>query len=295
MGYRFNPPPGWPPPPPGWVPPAGWQPDPSWPPPPDDWELWVFDDADDPREPETTGGSSVSGDDGDHPADGRSREKPAGRAQTIALIVAVLGMLGSTLSVLVGDYLEDRRRMEQELRLVYTALRVSALDFEKVAAKEVLESLHAAIQNIQSDLPDQELLSKLDEADETLKTALDALDQSYRTVQGKLDDVRLLGSRPAIDAAWEMNEAAGRRYNHLIDLNNRFAQVHSRILDAASNHNLKSKDLKLPKELADLAHRDTWDKQQTHIALCERTEAYFSLVEEEINARQMSHVTVRCR
>lgn len=39
-GWRFTPPPGWPPPPPGWSPPAGWQPDASWPPPPDDWRWW---------------------------------------------------------------------------------------------------------------------------------------------------------------------------------------------------------------------------------------------------------------
>ena len=44
MGYRFNPPPNWPPPPPGFVPPPRWQPDPAWPPPPPGWQLWVPDD-----------------------------------------------------------------------------------------------------------------------------------------------------------------------------------------------------------------------------------------------------------
>lgn len=44
MGFRLNPPPGWPPPPPGFVPPAGWQPDPAWPAPPLGWQLWVPDD-----------------------------------------------------------------------------------------------------------------------------------------------------------------------------------------------------------------------------------------------------------
>jgi len=43
MGFRFNPPPGWPLPV-GFVPPAGWQPDPSWPPVPPQWQLWVSDD-----------------------------------------------------------------------------------------------------------------------------------------------------------------------------------------------------------------------------------------------------------
>lgn len=43
MGYRFNPPPGWPPPPEGFVPASGWQPDASWPPLPPGWPLWIYD------------------------------------------------------------------------------------------------------------------------------------------------------------------------------------------------------------------------------------------------------------
>jgi Domain of unknown function (DUF4190)/Septum formation len=43
MGYRLNPPPGWPPVPPGFTPPPGWRPDPSWPPVPPGWQLWVDD------------------------------------------------------------------------------------------------------------------------------------------------------------------------------------------------------------------------------------------------------------
>jgi hypothetical protein len=39
-GWRFMPPPGWPPAPEGWAPPVGWQPDPSWPAPPGDWTWW---------------------------------------------------------------------------------------------------------------------------------------------------------------------------------------------------------------------------------------------------------------
>jgi hypothetical protein len=36
MGYRFNPPPGWPPIP------DGWQPDPSWPAAPAGWPYWTL-------------------------------------------------------------------------------------------------------------------------------------------------------------------------------------------------------------------------------------------------------------
>ncbi len=43
MGYRFNPPPDWPPAPEGFVPQPGWQPDASWPPVPPGWSLWIDD------------------------------------------------------------------------------------------------------------------------------------------------------------------------------------------------------------------------------------------------------------
>ena len=43
MGYRFNPPPTWPPAPPGWSPPPGWQPPADWPRLPDSWQLWIPD------------------------------------------------------------------------------------------------------------------------------------------------------------------------------------------------------------------------------------------------------------
>jgi hypothetical protein len=43
LGFRFNPPPGWPPSPAGFVPPPGWQPDPRWPDPPPGWQFWLAD------------------------------------------------------------------------------------------------------------------------------------------------------------------------------------------------------------------------------------------------------------
>jgi hypothetical protein len=40
-GWRFNPPPGWPPAPDGWVPPEGWNPPANLPPAPTGWQWWV--------------------------------------------------------------------------------------------------------------------------------------------------------------------------------------------------------------------------------------------------------------
>lgn len=51
MGYRLNPPPGWPPVPRDFTPPPGWQPDPSWPPVPPGWPLWVEDSTLPPMRP----------------------------------------------------------------------------------------------------------------------------------------------------------------------------------------------------------------------------------------------------
>lgn len=42
-GWKFNPPPGWPPAPAGFLPPSDWRPDPSWPPAPDGWMFWLPD------------------------------------------------------------------------------------------------------------------------------------------------------------------------------------------------------------------------------------------------------------
>jgi hypothetical protein len=44
VGFRLNPPPGWPPVPAGFVPLPGWQPGPSWPAPPPGWQLWLPED-----------------------------------------------------------------------------------------------------------------------------------------------------------------------------------------------------------------------------------------------------------
>jgi hypothetical protein len=50
-GFRFNPPPNWPPAPHGWSPPPGWRHDASWPEPPAGWQLWVPDSNSAPEAP----------------------------------------------------------------------------------------------------------------------------------------------------------------------------------------------------------------------------------------------------
>jgi hypothetical protein len=86
MGYRFNPPPGWPPAPEGFTPPPDWRPDPAWPPAPPGWQLWLDDGAGMPAAP---------------PAMPRTRPRNVRRRRirrgliwlTAALAIAVVGIV----------------------------------------------------------------------------------------------------------------------------------------------------------------------------------------------------------
>jgi hypothetical protein len=85
VGYRLNPPPGWPPVPDGFVALPGWQPDPSWPAPPPGWQLWIPDD--------------------DPPAHARSPRNQSMSGLAIAsLVLGVVGalLLTAVLSVILG-------------------------------------------------------------------------------------------------------------------------------------------------------------------------------------------------
>lgn len=99
MGWRFNPPPGWPAAPPGFVPPPGWRPDPSWPPPPPGWQFWVEDAAGEPTQPDSPGPPAAE--------PGQSRNwwwklvVPIVVAVVGALLIAVLAPAGTGLSQLL--------------------------------------------------------------------------------------------------------------------------------------------------------------------------------------------------
>lgn len=68
VGYRYNPPTGWPTPPAGWAPPPGWVPDPRWPAPPAGWQLWIAGSP-------ATESSVGSGTDGGTPAAPSARHR----------------------------------------------------------------------------------------------------------------------------------------------------------------------------------------------------------------------------
>jgi hypothetical protein len=96
LGYRLNPPPGWPPAPAGFIPPPGWQPDPSWPPVPPGWQLWVPDDAGAanawPASPSLTPGVHYY-----------TADQPKSGTNGFAIAAFILGLVGGgLLSVIFG-------------------------------------------------------------------------------------------------------------------------------------------------------------------------------------------------
>ena len=120
MGYRLNPPPGWPPVPAGFVPPPGWQPDPAWPPAPPGWQLWVPDGAPAdgawPAAPPLTPG-----------ADYYTRDQPKSGTNGFAIAAFVLGLIGGVLlSVIFGIIalvkLRDRPQRGKGLAIAGLAL-----------------------------------------------------------------------------------------------------------------------------------------------------------------------------
>jgi hypothetical protein len=123
VGYRLNPPPGWPPVPDGFVPPAGWQPDPSWPAPPPGWQLWLPDN--DPFAPSSASPLPPAP---AQPASGAGPYQhgapwpapPDQRTSGLAIASFVLGLLGlflltAVLSVILGiAALAEIRRAGQQ-------------------------------------------------------------------------------------------------------------------------------------------------------------------------------------
>lgn len=137
-GYRFNPPPGWPPLPDGFVPAPGWQPDPAWPPAPPAWQFWVQDDTDAssalPAAPPLTPGVYTA-------------DRPAPGVNGFAIASFVLGLLGGVLlSVIFGivALTKLRNRPQRGKGLAIAGLCLSGVWLAGLAAVLVIGSVTAA-------------------------------------------------------------------------------------------------------------------------------------------------------
>jgi len=134
LGFRFNPPPGWPPVPEGFAPQPGWLPDPDWPPAPQGWPLWVDDD--------TVPGAAAAGVPPGQfprgfPASGY-QVQPAGKGTSgFAIASFVLGLVGGVLlSVIFGivALVKIRRRPQRGKGLAVAGLVLSGVWIVAVAA-----------------------------------------------------------------------------------------------------------------------------------------------------------------
>lgn len=140
------------------------------------------------------------------------------RAQTMTLLVAVIGIVGSVVTVIVGDQREDDRRIKVERRQTYREYAQVTKDFEEIYVFDMLQKLSAvrsAIQAYQKDPLNAAVVSTVTSAYSDNARAWEQQRSSYRDVNAKYDDIRLIGSSSAIEAAGELNDAVRRRYNYL--------------------------------------------------------------------------------
>ena len=144
MGYRFNPPPGWPPIPDGWMPPDGWQPDPSWPAAPEGWSYWV---------PDTSAGAAQAGLSGSSAASAASVASIASAPVRTRSGSPAVHAPHPTASLPPGTHASDpadagglfgkRKRVEADnIALRQEIARLSGMDPHQIAE----ESAHAARQ-----------------------------------------------------------------------------------------------------------------------------------------------------
>ena len=139
LGYRLNPPPGWPPVPGGFVPPPGWQPDPAWPPAPPGWQLWVQDD---PEASSTLPVAPPLASGGYYAAD-----RPAAGTNGFAITSFVLGLLGVVLlSVIFGivALMKLRHRPQRGKGLAIAGLSLSGAWLVGIAAVLAVVSVTGA-------------------------------------------------------------------------------------------------------------------------------------------------------
>jgi len=143
VGYRFNPPPGWPPAPQGFAPPPGWQPDASWPPVPPGWSLWI----EDPSVPD----GSLPGGPASLPsyrsgADAAYRQPKTG-TNGFAIASLIFGILGGVLlSVIFGliALAKIRNRPQAGKGLAITGLALSCAWIVGIVAVVAINAAGAA-------------------------------------------------------------------------------------------------------------------------------------------------------
>jgi hypothetical protein len=198
------------------------------------------------------------------------REGTGSWAQTITLIVAVLGILGTMATTILTDRLEDERRLEQERRQTYRALRTAASAFDDQHVEGLLERYRDTVVALLASEDASDGIPRPVTAEHAAQdSAFDAMHFAYLELESKIDDIRLIGSRRMIDKAAVVVEAARQYHNYLVGLENRLNDDYS--------------EISVPRELRRLQRPSTWTKQRLRVAFRSASADYFSAAQSEVN------------
>lgn len=154
------------------------------------------------------------------------KQKRASKTESITLLVAVLGIVGSVVTVIVGDQIADDRRAKVERRQTYRQYAQLADDFEEISVSDRLQKLTAlfsALKDVQQNPANSAYASSLNTARSEDSQSFEQQWTALREVNAKYFDLRLIGSAQAIEAASELEEAVRVRSRYLIDYRRRMS------------------------------------------------------------------------
>jgi hypothetical protein len=116
----------------------------------------------------------------------------------------------------VGDYLQDQRRLDAERHLAYRSFLTAARELEDQAVRKTNTALQAHVKAIKDYQRDPNTNSaQLSAALAEESSAFDGVWDAWGALAEKYEDVRLEGSPTAIVEAGDVMDVALKRWNHL--------------------------------------------------------------------------------
>ena len=150
------------------------------------------------------------------PRDRADRGRISARAQLATLVVALIGMLGSTITVVVGDYLQDQRRLQAERHSAYRDFLTATREFENQAIRTTTVALQervTAVRGYNSDPVDSISQSTVTYPAE--KSGFEGIWNAWGVLLEKYEEVRLQGSPASIRSATEVVNVSQKRWSYL--------------------------------------------------------------------------------
>jgi hypothetical protein len=146
------------------------------------------------------------------------------KAQVITVIAAILGMLGATISVIVDDYVKDKRVAQTEMMQAYSDYLDGSLQLNDAFLRPAINALAAEVSAIRQYQKSRGSDSgELSQSYSTATAALESIWNQWDSVQAKLEQVRLRGTPTAILAAGALSTAMGDRWSSAVKVSNSLA------------------------------------------------------------------------